>query len=319
MTTIAIVADIGGTNARFATVDLTEKPSVDRLQHLRKLRCADYTDIEQLIRAYLATLPADAVVGRFCICIAGAVEQDEIFMPNRGWTFSQQALMQALGLPIRFINDFTAQVHSIATLQPAEIEWLGEARPQGTRVFAVIGPGTGLGVGAMTPRHEAIPSEGGHTSFAPQNPHQLALLNALWEHQRRVEIEHVLSGPGLERLYRANAQLQGRAAQLTAPAITAAAMQGDTFALAVMQDFFDILAAFASDTAVLMGAVDGVYIVGDMMTKLRSINDIARLRECFDDKENYRAYCSRIPLALVTAQDTGLRGCWRYLELDASN
>ena len=68
-----------------------------------------------------------------------------------------------------------------------------------------------------------------------------------------------------------------------------------------------------------MGAVDGVYIVGDMMTKLRSINDIARLRECFDDKENYRAYCSRIPLALVTAQDTGLRGCWRYLELDASN
>ena len=313
--TLHIVADIGGTNARFTTVDLSQPPSAAGLSQEQKYHCADFADIVQLCRAYLQTLPANTEVREFCICVAGAVEQDSIYMPNRGWTFSQQAVVKAIGLPIHFINDFTAQVHSIATLQSSEIEWLGEPRPHGDRVFAVIGPGTGLGVGAMTERHEAIPSEGGHSSFAPQNPHQLALLQSLWQKYPRMEIEKALSGPGLERLYWANARLQGRDAQLTAPEISKAAKAGDAFAVGVIQDFFDILGAFASDVAMLMGAVDGVYIVGDLQAQLRSLNDVVRLRESFNNKDNYRAYCSRIPLALVTAHDTGLRGCWRYLEL----
>ncbi len=312
---VHIVADIGGTNARFTTVDLSQPPSAAGLLQEQKYRCADFKDIELLCRAYLQTLPAHTDVREFCICIAGAVEQDTIYMPNRGWTFSQQALCKAIGLPIRFINDFTAQVHSIATLTSNEIEWLGEPRPHGNRVFAVIGPGTGLGVGAMTERHEAIPSEGGHSSFAPQNPHQLALLQTLWQKYPRMEIEKVLSGPGLERLYWANAKLQGREAQLPAPEISKAAKAGDAFAVGVIQDFLDILGAFASDVAMLMGAVDGVYIVGDLQAQLRSLNDVVRFRESFNNKDNYRAYCSRIPLALVTAHDTGLRGCWRFLEL----
>ncbi len=316
---VHIVADIGGTNARFTTVDLTQQPAAAGLSQEQKYRCADFKDIEQLCRAYLQTLPAHTDVLEFCICVAGAVEQDTIFMPNRGWTFSQQALVRALGLPIKFINDFTAQVHSIATLTSNEIEWLGEPRPHGNRVFAVIGPGTGLGVGAMTERHEAIPSEGGHSSYAPQNPHQLALLQTLWQRQPRVEIENVLSGPGLERLYWANAKLQGREARLAAPAISQAAKAGDAFALGVIHDFFDIMAAFASDVAMLMGAVDGVYIVGDLQAQLRSLHDVVRFRESFNDKDKYRAYCSRIPLALVTAHDTGLRGCWRYLQLQQQN
>jgi glucokinase len=318
MTTIAIVADIGGTNARFATVDLKQTPTVAGLQHMQKLHCADFPNIEQLIRAYLATLPADTKVGQFCICIAGAVDHDEIYMPNRHWTFSQQALVQALGLPIRFINDFTAQVHSIATLQTDETEWLGAARPQGNRTFAVIGPGTGLGVGAMTGKHEAIASEGGHTSFAPQTLHQSQLLQTLWQQQSRVTIENVVSGPGLEHLYWANATLQGKPATLSAPAISAAARAGDSLAVMAIHDFFEILAAFASDIAVLLCAVDGVYIVGDLHVLLRDLNNLAHFRECFIDKADYRAYCDRVPLALVTAQDTGLRGCWRYLELAAN-
>ncbi len=314
MSNIAIVADIGGTNARFCTVDLSATPSVAGLRHEQRFRCADFTDITQLILAYVAQSPSAAYISRFCICIAGAVDRDEIYMPNRGWTFSQRAVAQAVGLPIHFINDFTAQVHSIATLQSDEIEWLGSPRPQGRRAFAVIGPGTGLGVGAMTAGGEALPSEGGHTSFAPRNPHQVQLLQAMWQAMPHVEIEELLSGPGLEQLYRANAMLQGRVAQLAAPEITRAAGEGDAFAKAVIQDFLDVLAAYASDVAILTAAVDGVYVVGDMTPRLRALNDVSRFRRCFDDHGNYQEYCSRIPLALVTARDTGLRGCWRYLE-----
>lgn len=314
-TPFQIVADVGGTNARFALVDITLRPSLQGLQYLQKFQCADFDSLVDVIKAYLQLLPASTRVGRMCICIAGAVDQDEIFMPNRGWTFSQHAVSAEIGLPIHFINDFTAQVHSIATLDASEIEWLGPARPEGDAVFAVIGPGTGLGVGAMTPRQEAVPSEGGHSSFSPQNPQQLRLLEMLWQELPRVDIERVVSGPGLENLYAAYQRLQGKDERLAAREITSAAEQGNADAKAVVQHFFDILAAFASDVAMLMGAVDGVYIVGDLMSQLRDLNDVGRFRHCFNDKENYEAYCSRIPLALVSAQDTGLRGCWRYLEL----
>lgn len=311
----AIVADIGGTNARFCTVDLAQTPAVAGLQHERKYPCADFPDMSTLVRHYLQEVPQASVAEKFCICVAGAVERDEIYMPNRRWTFSQRAVSEAVGRPIHFINDFTAQVHSIATLDTSEIEWLGEPRPTGNRVFAVVGPGTGLGVGAMTERHEAIPSEGGHSSFSPQNTHQLQLLQLLWQQHPRIDIERVVSGPGLERLYWANAKLQSREAHLSAIEISKAAKAGDPFALQVIRDFFDILAAFASDVGMLMGAVDGVYIVGDLHVQLRAFNNVERFREKFNDKDNYRPYCSRIPLALVTARDTGLRGCWRYLEL----
>lgn len=310
-----IVADIGGTNARFALVDITHRPSLDGLQQLRKFQCADYASIAEVIDAYLKTLPANIKICELCICIAGAVDQDEIFMPNRGWTFSKRAVAETLGLSIHFINDFTAQVHSIATLHGSEIEWLGEARPRGNRAFAVIGPGTGLGVGAMTEKHEAVPSEGGHTSFSPQNLDQLKLLEVLWQQIPRVDVERVVSGPGLENLYRAYTTLHGNERRLSAPEIDRAADAGDATAKAVIQHFLDMLASFASDVAMLLAAVDGVYIVGDLMPHLRSHNDVERFRYCFNDKENYEAYCSRVPLALVKAQDTGLRGCWRYLEL----
>jgi glucokinase len=167
----------------------------------------------------------------------------------------------------------------------------------------------------MTAGQEALPSEGGHTSFSPRNAHQLQLLQAYWQTMPHVEIEELLSGPGLEQLYHANAVLQGSDARLAAPQITEAAKAGDTLALAAVQDFLDVLAAFAGDVAVLMAAVDGVYLVGDMLPRLRELNDVSRFRRCFDDHGNYSAYCGRIPLALVTAQDTGLRGCWRYLEM----
>lgn len=315
MSSTAIVADIGGTNARFCTVDFAQAPVVAGLQHEKKFRCAEFSDITLLIRAYLDHLPAAFSISSICICIAGAVDRDEIFMPNRGWTFSQRAVAAEIGRPIHFINDFTAQVHSIATLRPDEIEWLGAPRPQGKRAFAVIGPGTGLGVGAMTAGHEAVPSEGGHASFAPRNAHQLQLLQTLWQSMQHVEIEDLLSGPGLEQLYAANATLQGREASLAAPDITSAANAGDAFAKAVIQDFLDVLAGFAGDVAVLMAAVDGVYVVGDLLPRLRSLNDVSRFRQSFDNHGNYRGYCSRIPLALVSAKDTGLRGCWRYLAL----
>jgi glucokinase len=310
-TPFRIVADIGGTNARFACV---ENGSAE-LQRIANLRCADYADLATTVRAYLATLGASAPPERIGIAVAGAVEQDEIYMPNRGWTFSQAVLAEALQIPLVFINDFTAQVHSIATLQASELTWLDAQRPQGQRVYAVVGPGTGLGVGGMTATGEAIPSEGGHVGFAPQNAHEVQLLQLLWQQHPRVSVETILSGSGLARLYWANSVLQGSEKTTTPAAVTAGARTGDKLCRQAIEDFMDILAAVASDAAMLLGAVDGVYIGGGIVPRLHGLYDLQRFRSRFNAKGDYHDYCSRIPLAIVTADNMGLRGCWRALSL----
>jgi glucokinase len=130
-----------------------------------------------------------------------------------------------------------------------------------------------------------------------------------------VTVENVVSGPGLENLYWANARLQGKSTRLAAPAISEAALARDELAFRSVQDLLAILAAYASDVAIQTGSIDGVYIVGDLCVKLRALLDPVQFRECFDNKADYRRYCSHIPLALTKAADTGLRGCWRFLQL----
>ena len=306
-----IVADIGGTNARFACVDAGS----DSLRDVRILRGADYDSLEAATRAYMQTLGAAPLPQRICFAIAGAVDQDRIYVTNRGWVFQQSVMAQSLQVPLLFINDFTAQVHAIATMKAHELIWLDDKRPSGKHVYAAVGPGTGLGVGGMTAAGVAIPSEGGHMGFAPQNPHQVELLKLFWHHNPRVEVETILSGNGLARLYWANSMIHGKEAKLAPEAITQGARDGDQLCRQTIVDFMDILAATASDAAMILCAVDGVYICGGIVPRLKGLYDPQRFRERFNAKGPYREFCSRIPLAIVEAADTGLRGCWRALSL----
>lgn len=302
-----IVADIGGTNARFACV----VPDNDQLQSNRTLPCADYPHIIDAIRSYLDQLPAGTAVGRICLAVAGPVETDAIDLPNNHWAFSQSALGEELGMTLRVINDFSAQLLGVLTLDGSELQWLGSARPQPDGlVIAALGPGTGLGVAGLTPGGEIIPSEGGHLAFAPTNTHEVALLQQLWEHYPRVSVERLLSGPGLSALHHANSVLAGHtAAQLSPDKVTAGARAGDPICTRTLQDFIAILGAVAGEVAIALGARGGVYLCGGILPRLDGLYSQAVLRERFNDKGRFRDYCSTIPLALVRAEHNGLRGC----------
>src|SRR5690606_25800725 len=107
-----IIADIGGTNARFALV----RSGGSQLEALRVLRCADHPDILDAIRHYLAELEPGLPVARLCLAVAGPVETDWIDLPNNHWAFSRSALASELALDLRIINDFTAQLLGVLTL-----------------------------------------------------------------------------------------------------------------------------------------------------------------------------------------------------------
>lgn len=301
----SLVADIGGTNARFALVN----EGVD-LQHLRVLPCADYANVDAAIFAYLDQLGLSvAAIDAVALAIAGPVGGERIDMLNSRWKFSPKDLATQLKLPLSLTNDFTAQALCLDALAPEELCWLDNCRPGGGKIRAVIGPGTGLGVAALMPNDDVVPSEGGHVGFAPATAHQLALLQTLRERFERVSVERVVSGQGLENLYWANARLQGVTRELSAAQISAAATEGDSLALQAIADLFDILAGIAGDMALNFWAEDGVYLTGGVMQKLSEFFDPQRFREAFAAKGRLAGFCRDVPLAVITAQQPGLIGC----------
>ncbi len=306
---VRIVADIGGTNARFATVGASARA----LERVDVLTCADYPTIEEAFQAYERqhALPA---VDAACIAVAGPVGQDVVELPNSHWRFSKRALAAAIGAPLEVINDFTAQALCIDLLRDEELAWIGDPRPRAGGPRAIIGPGTGLGVAVQGEGGEVLPSEGGHAGFAPADAHQILLLEQLLRQYERVSVERCVSGPGLENLYRANAQVRG--ADVTparAPEIARLAAAGDELALAAIADFFAILASFAGDVALTVLSTGGVYLSGGVLNRLLPFFDPVNFRARFENKGRFRSFCASIAIARVTAEQPGLLGCSAWL------
>ena len=298
-----IVADIGGTNARFAVAGADDSP-----EQVQIFPCADFPRLEDAIRRYLQNT-AGGDVTRICLAIAGPVDGDWVDVVNNHWQFSRAGLEASLGISLTVINDFTAQALCLDLLEDDELVWLGEARPSGGQIRAVLGPGSGLGVAALLPGGEIVPSEGGHVAFAPTDHHQLELLQMLWRRYGRVSVERILSGQGLENLYWANSRLQDRENELPDREITARAKAGDSLCRKTIEDFLDIFSSVAGDFALQFWAAGGVYLTGGVLARIWEFSDPERFRHRFEDKGRYRDYCASFPLALVNAEQPGLRGC----------
>ena len=97
-----LLADIGGTNARFA---LEAGPG--DIGGLRTLACADFPRFEDAVHTYLEV--AGKRVRHAVIAIANPVDGDAIKMTNHHWAFSIEAARRELGLDtLLVVNDFTA-------------------------------------------------------------------------------------------------------------------------------------------------------------------------------------------------------------------
>lgn len=310
-----LVADLGGTNARFGWVT---NPSL-RVQHVRSLPVAQYAGPLQAAQAYLSELPGLVASGaqstpRYaCLAVAGPLLGDEVKFANNPWCFSQNALREALGLQgLLLLNDFEALAWSVPSLDDAQLSFRG-ARPLPHSTVAVVGPGTGLGVAGMLPTPwgwQALAAEGGHASLAPSDLFEAELLRAAWREHPHLSAEDFLSGSGLERLYRTVAQVLGVATeQLNAEQISSHAI-GSTHAVCTrtVDTFCALLGAFAGDVALTLGARGGVYIGGGIVPRWGDLFFSSRFRERFEAKGSYQALMKTIPTAVITDTLVALQG-----------
>jgi len=302
-----LLADIGGTHARFASQAAPGQPLVETGRYA----CADFPSLEDALRHHLQERglekPRDVAIG-----IATPITGDHVAMTNNPWAFSIDAMKHSLGAQrLLVINDFTALALSLSAL-PAEsftpIGPVGRSQAVAGAPLALLGAGTGLGVSGLLPAgHAWVPlaGEGGHVTIAATTAGEEALLRVLRERFTHVSAERVLSGQGIENLYRALVELQGvQPALNNAREIGVAAREGrDALAVQALQHFSAFLGQAAGNLALTLGARGGVYVGGGIVPQLGAAFDQGLFRQNFEAKGRFANYLSAIPTLLVQASD----------------
>lgn len=311
----AVVADIGGTNARFSRLHL-ETFEMDRVQ---VFACADYPTLTDVLEAYRDEQKVE--LEHVAIAIACPVDSDEINMTNHHWQFSIRGVRKSMGLKTFIVlNDFAAAAMSIVTCKPHELKQIGGGKIKPGAPKAVLGAGTGLGVGHLITLPDGqvmpLPGEGGHVDWAPTNEKEWAIHRFIHNRFGRVSAERVLSGPGLETIYLALADYHGKpVAPLSAAKIGQRAISGiDTLALETVNQFFASLGSFAGNLALNLNTYGGVYIAGGVVPKLMQLMATSNFRARFEHKGRFCKVAEAIPCFVITAEHAGLRGVGQYLK-----
>ena len=133
---VRVVADIGATNARFATLGGRSGTELERIDCYR---CEDYPGLAEALAAYRGAHELDAL-SEVGLAVAAPVEHDVLSLPNNHWTFSRYELQQSLGAPVTVVNDFTAQALGMDAVAPEHVQWLGSPRPTGVGTRTVVSP-----------------------------------------------------------------------------------------------------------------------------------------------------------------------------------
>lgn len=305
----ALIADIGGTNARFALLAAEGAPTA-----VRVFACADYPSLADAVRAYLGEAAPDARPATAVIAVASPVEGDRIAMTNHVWAFSIAETEKALGLArLTVVNDFVAVARAVPELSPGDTVQIGGGTPEAGRPVVVLGPGTGLGVSALVPAPGgwvAVATEGGHVTLPATDGSEEAVVRLLRHEMGHVSAERAISGSGLVRLYRSLAQIAGQTPEQLGPSeVTERALAGgDPHCRAALEMMCALLGTVAGDLALSYGALGGVFIGGGIVPKLGPFFASSPFRARFEAKGRFRDYLAGIPTRVITAENPAFIG-----------
>jgi glucokinase len=311
-----LLADIGGTNARFAVL---AGGTIGRITHLA---ASNYGSFGEALNTYLGGLPEAGRIRAAILAVAGTVRDGRCTLTNNRWVIDAAELRAAYQFStVRLVNDFEAVAWSLPRLSRDKLLQLGGGQPVAGTPLAALGPGTGLGMAVSIPHaagHLVLSSEGGHSTMAGTSSREDAVIGYLRQRFGHVSAERVLSGHGLENLYEALAALD----HLTLPKrgaaeITRAAVE-DTCSTsrAAVDMFCAMLGMVAGNLALTLGAKGGIFVAGGILHHLSGYFASSAFRAQFEQKGRFRNYLETIPTYFILDEDAAFVGLHALAEVE---
>lgn len=310
MTDYGLVADIGGTNARFALAE--RNANAISVKDAQSFRAEDFETIRDAADAYLEAVGVKPLIA--CFAVAGPITDASVEFTNSPWVLDIEATKKALGLKrLAVANDFEALANSVRRLHGDDLVLVkaGPGAPDAPKL--IIGPGTGLGQALIVPcqeRDHIISTEGGHVSFAPRTDEEFEVMKFIAREHPRVSAERLLSGRGLVNIHRALCAIKEvPRASLQANEITAAAVDGSyPIAAEAVNMFCALLGRVAGDAALSTGARGGIFLGGGILPKIKDIFLKSDFVERFLDKGRMQDYLEDVPVHLIVRDGAALIG-----------
>jgi glucokinase len=317
-----LAGDIGGTKTLLALVDCVSSRCT--LIHKARYASADFTELGTMVATFLRE-SGEPKPHQACFAVAGPVSdqgrRQTAQLTNLPWKLNSISLIQALGIPkVRLLNDLQSVGFGIAGLEEQDLVTLQSGSPEPGEPKAILGSGTGLGQAVLfwrDNRYAALPSEGGHTDFAPQDAVQMELLSELRQEFGHVSYERLVSGPGLARIYWF---LQRHSGETTkeeffeqgsdvASVISKMALEGSNpIALQALELFVEIYGAQAGNLALTVLARGGVYLAGGIAPKIMPMLMDGSFVTAFNDKGRMASVMRKMPVHVINNPETGLLG-----------
>lgn len=312
-----LAGDVGGTNTRLGL--FTADAARPRLVVSQEFATSAYSGLGPMVEAFLRTHAPSTSITAAAFGAAGPVENDHVALTNVGWRISLADLQRRLRLDaVALLNDVEAMAHSVDVLHETEriVLQTGGTRPTGNGVLIAIGTGLGMAIlHRLGGRFIPLASEAGHADFAARTPRELALV--AWARARfgRVEVEQIVSGPGLATLARFT---HGGRCPTFSPATTGAdepaavsraALNGSCLRCRdAMTMLVEAIGALAGNLALITKATGGVFLAGGVTAKIASALQWPELLSNFCDKAPLSDLLAGIPVTAITSEDAGLLG-----------
>lgn len=314
---VAIVADIGGTNTRVALAD----GKVVRTDSIRRYANADYPGLEPVLEAYMAQAGLPRVDGA-CVAAAGPVRDGVAVMTNLDWTIDGPCLMRATGaVKTAILNDLQAQGHALGHIAPEFLRSLIAGPHQPGAAMLVVGVGTGMNA---APVHETpwgrivAASECGHITMPVRNAQDFRLaqfVESYGDHAHGFAgVEDVLAGRGLERVHAFISHEAGTPQDLRAADIMAAIAAGDALARQTAQLYVHLLGAELGNLALIHLPFGGIYLIGGVARAMMPYMAEFGLTAAFRDKGRFGNFMDGFAVSVVEDDFAALTGCAAYLD-----
>jgi glucokinase len=341
-----LAGDIGGTKTNLALYDwTTERTEPIRLESFHS---ADYKSLEEILEEFLtppkpptpldeletadadsdelpkAVPPAEPVkIAAACFGVAGPVIDNHSRTTNLPWVVDGPSIARQFDIPrVQLLNDLEVTAYGILLLRSDELEVLNPGTPQKKRqALTLIAAGTGLGEATLFwdgKSYRPMPSEGGHTDFAPNNDDEIELLRYLRSQYLHVSYERLLSGPGLISIYEYIRDTKKNEPTWLAEKIKAgnppaeiaeAGLKGQAeIAQQALNLFASIYGAEAGNLALKALSLDGVYVGGGIAPKLIKKLQDGTFMKAFTNKGRYKRLLSNMPVKVVMNPKTALLG-----------